>query len=90
MCLWINEQIPLSVTFCPPSATINGSLFRNITQIDGVRPHSMVYDWRGGNIFLTEKDGYQIRQLAINGEGMGVMLEELHQPGDLVIDVHKR
>ena len=37
-------------------------------------------------MFLTEDGGFQIEQLSINGEGVGGMLEDLNQPGDLAID----
>ena len=76
---------------------MDGSQFWNIKKIANVSAFSMAYDWMGGQIFLTEEQGFQIELVTVNGEGLGSLLlhdvqqtRTLLRPGDVVFDVDTR
>lgn len=59
----------------------------------------MAYDWKGGHIFLTDADSFEIKIITMNGEERGSMLESkidervgsmLNKPGEVVVDSKSR
>ena len=76
---------------------MDGRQFWNIREIANVSAFSMTYDWMGGQVFLTEDQGFQIELVTVNGEGVGsLLLHDVQQtrilprPGDIAFDVDDR
>ena len=70
--------------------TVNASLSWDVLSLSGFAPTSLAYDWVDGHVFVTEKGGFQIELLTVNGEGRGSLLEDIQSPSDVVFDVGSR
>ena len=86
--LWIDEERSEFV-----AASLDGLEAWRIDSwaISDVRPLSLAYDYEGGNVFLSERDRFQILQLAVNGGGRGGFnTADYQRPGLLAVAVDDR
>ncbi len=55
---------------------------------------SLAYDWRGGHVFLTEEDSFELKMAVTNGDGKGTMLDitgvRVSKPGQVFVDSSHR
>ena len=81
-----------SVTNSLKSVAINGSKSWEFSVPAGLDTFSMAYDWFGGQVFVTESNGFQIELLTVNGDSVGSLLKlsnnplSLDKPGEVVLD----
>ena len=101
----LNVAVLLSMLLCCSqwcSVALDGqsrwsiSLSNNKTNL---LPFSLAYDWRGGQIFLTDEDSFEIKLVTIDGRGRGSMVDSsknnapgymLSKPGELAVDSSRR
>lgn len=76
---------------------LDSSSETSIPLVGDLRPSSLAYDWVGGHIFATERTGFQIELMTINGDGVGSVLDfdvdqkyQLNILGDVVFDSDTR
>ena len=76
---------------------LDSSSETSIPLVGDLRPSSLAYDWVGGHIFATERIGFQIELMTVNGEGVGSVLDfdvdqkyQLNILGDVVFDSDRR
>ena len=83
--LWIEKDNLQSVA-------VDGSQRWEFSVPSGLDTFSLAYDWFGGQVFITETNGFQIELLTLNGENIGSLLKlennplSLKKPGELVLD----
>ena len=62
-----------------------------------LRPFSFAFDWRGGQLVLTEENGFQLSLVVPEGNRHGLLLNltvnrlsPLKKPGEVVFDSYTR
>lgn len=85
--VWID-----SMTNSLQSVAIDGSERWEFSVAPGLDTFSMAYDWFGGQVFITESNGFQIELLTLNGDNVGSLLKfsdnplSVDKPGEVVLD----
>ena len=62
------------------SVAIDGSNKWLFSAPPGLETFSMAFDWFGGQLFVTEDDGFQIELLTLNGDNIGSLLKFAENP----------
>ena len=74
------------------SVAVDGSNKWIFSAPSGLETFSMAYDWFGGQLFVTENNGFQIDLVTLNGDNVGSLLKfpenplMLDKPGEVVFD----